>query len=102
MDEEWVPLPDQYENWPRLRRDLHTIADGRGVSLEVLKEVLERNGHRYGLPLLRKVLKKRDYFTTEHFCCTQLPWLARKALEVEDLFKVSGGKLKVSCDETTQ
>lgn len=95
QQKDFICLPSLYDTWPRLKGDLHAIATKEAKGLEALEEVLERNGYPGGVSLLRNVLKKEDHFTTDHFCAVQLPWLAQKALQIEDLFKCSEFKLQV-------
>lgn len=44
---------------------------------------------------LRAVLKAAEHITESHFLNTLLPWIAGKALEVEELFRAQGHKLPV-------
>ena len=44
---------------------------------------------------LRAVLKKAEHITESHFLDTLLPWIAGKALEVEELFQPQDSKLPV-------
>lgn len=92
--EEFVRLPVLYESWARLKGDLQVIASKTDTGPEALEKLLEKNeGGSVGLALLRKVLAQKN--TTEHFSEVQLPWLAVKALQVEELFKKSEYKIKV-------
>lgn len=90
--QEFILLPVAYENWSSLKDDLDVLASKKTKGLDVLEEILCKydqweNVH-VPLGLLRDVLKKGDHgFTEEHFCGVLLPWLAQKALEVNDLFK---------------
>lgn len=97
--EEFVYLPATYESWPNLRADLKALASKERKGIGALEEVLERNdrwgGARPPMSLLRHVLKEGKVVSGEHFCEILLPWLAKKALQVEDLFSNSEYKIKV-------
>lgn len=101
--DKYILLPVLYESWPRQKSDLRALASKEAAGLDALKKVLERNDSpaRPELDVLEAVLSDREDFTKEHFCQVQLPWLALKALQVEELFKDSKHKIKVSHTHTT-
>ena len=93
---EFLRLPLLYENWSRVKDDLRGIADKTATpgGLQALEKLLEANvGGDVSLSLLHKVLAQDQM--TEHFSDVRLPWLATKALQVEELFKDSEHKIKV-------
>ena len=96
----FVELPNTQEHWLKLRVGLTDLAEKKVKGLEVLEEILAENDHGQAistpLSLLRKVLSDGSHFTEEVFCETLLPWIAGKALQVEELFKESGYKLPAS------
>lgn len=95
--EEFVCLPVLYDHWPQLRTDLKALASKEISGADALEEVLQRNDRweniRLPLTLLKGVLDNGG--TKDHFYDVHLPWMAQKALQVEDLFKESEYKLKV-------
>lgn len=97
--EEFIHLPVLYENWPKIKADLKALADKDIKGISRFEEVLQRNDRwenvKVPCNLLRNVLEEERFFSTEHFSDTLLPWLAQKALDVEQLFKESDNKLKV-------
>ena len=92
MAKKSISLPVLYESWPRVRDDLKAIADKTATGLDALKQLLEKNdGDNVTLSQLGQVTADSG----EHFCDVQLPWLASKALQVEELFKQSEHKIQV-------
>ncbi len=97
----FVLLPVKYRTWPVLRDSLGSLAnkDSRGVdalSDILIKDTKIKRKASNDLTLLRSVLKEGAYdITEEHFDDLLLPWLAKKALEVKDLFEDTDHKLPV-------
>ena len=98
--EEFVRLPVLYDHWPQLRTDLKALASKEISGADALEEVLQRNDRweniHLPLTLLKGVLDDGKIFTEDHFYGVHLPWMAQKALQVEDLFQESEYKLKVN------
>ena len=95
----FVSLPVLYDTWPQLRSDLHLLSDRSTRGIEGLEEVLQRND-RWGnvevpMALLRKVLEQEEVCTLDHFCKVLMPWIAKTALQVKDLFKDAEYKVQV-------
>ena len=68
--------------------------------MEALESILKRHDRweniQLPLELVRRVLKSDDHFTAERFSDVLLPWLTRKALQINELFENFGYKLLVS------
>ena len=98
-----VLLPNTYERWPEVGSVLTNIRDGEVCSLEDFERLYPRlefeRPHRVSqIPTfssLRRVLRNGKHFTTAHFLSTLLPWIAAKALQVQELFKDKGHRLPV-------
>ena len=95
----WVPLPNTYKGWSALKDDLESL-EGEVRGVEALEVILKRHD-RWGnveLPLgvVRRVLERGDHFTAYLFNDTTLPWLASKALQVQELFQSFECRLPVS------
>ena len=99
-----IRLPNTLETWTQVCEVLKTISEGKVRSVEDFEDVYPKlftTSKRYGHPKfasLRRVLKDAEYVSESHFLDTLLPWMARKALEVEELFKSQDHKLRVSID----
>ena len=86
-----VGLPNTHKDWSRVKEGLQKIAEKHAVGLDAFERILELND-RWELvhppfKALRRVLSEGNHVTEEHFCETLLPWIAKKALQVEVLFK---------------
>lgn len=102
QQKEFVLLPVLYKNWSRVKNDLQGLADKTATpgGLHALEKLLEANeGGEVSLSLLNKVLTQDQI--AEHFSDVRLPWLATKALQVEELFKDSGHRIKVGFSSLT-
>lgn len=89
MQQEYISLPNAQVSWPKLKQDLEAIVSKKVGGVDALESLLESNDRwsnvQLPLTLLRNVLKKEK--KEENFAEAQLPWLAEKALQVEELFK---------------
>lgn len=99
-ERKFVRLPVLYDTWPQLKDDLNLLASKDIRGIVGFEEVLQRNDRwenvQLPMTLLRNVLKEEGKVCTlEHFCNVLMPWIAKTALQVEDLFKDSGYKLQV-------
>ena len=98
--ERFVELPNIQDHWKSLKPGLVNLAEKKVKGLEAFEGILSENDHWESVStpfsMLRKVLSSDGHFTEEYFCETLLPWIAGKALQVEELFKESGFKLPVS------
>lgn len=101
---EFVELPNIQDHWKVLKPGLKNLAEKRVKGLEAFEKILSENDHWESIStpfsLLRQVLSSDGHFTEEYFCETLLPWIAGKALQVDELFKDSGHKLPVSITRT--
>lgn len=96
---DFISLPVLYDTWPKLRSDLNLLANRSIQGVEGLEEVLQRNDRwdnvEVPMALLRKALKQEEVCTLGHFCKVLLPWIAKTALHIEDLFKDAEYKVQV-------
>lgn len=94
-----IRLPVLYDTWPQLRDSLSLLASKDIQGFLAFEEVLQRNDRwenvQLPLALLKDVLQEGVISTLNHFCSVQVPWIAKTALQVEDLFKDSGYMLQV-------
>lgn len=96
-----VGLPSTFKKWPEVSNSLQKIREGKVRELEEFEKVyteLEYQRESEATPTfscLRHVLKDGKHVTEHHFFSTLLPWLADKALQVEELFKAEGHHLPV-------
>lgn len=96
-----VSLPNTFKRWPEVSENLKKIREGKIQELEEFEKVyteLEHYRESEATPTfscLRHVLKDGKHFTEHHFLSTLLPWLADKALQVEELFKNEEHRLPV-------
>lgn len=92
-------LPHVRDGWADARAKLQALADKTARGLDALEHAfsLECDWQSVSTPLatLRGALSDASHVTEEVFCEALLPWLARTALSVEDLFVGSEGKLQV-------
>ena len=97
---EFVELPNTQDHWKVLKTGLANLAEKKVKGLEAFEKLLSESDHWESVStpfsLLRQVLSRDEHFSEEYFCETLLPWIAGKALQVEELFKDSGYKLPVS------
>ena len=104
----FVRLPILYDSWPQLKGDLSLLASEDIRGIVAFEEVLQRNDRwaKIQLPmtLLRGALKATvedgGVCTLEHFSSILMPWIAKTALQVEQLFKDCGYKLQVTSQST--
>lgn len=94
-----MELPSSQERWESLEVGLKELAEKKVKGLEAFERFVCENDHWDSISapfsLLRKVLADDKYFTEEFFCETLLPWIAGKAVQVEQLFN-DGSKLPAS------
>lgn len=98
--EEFVRLPVLYDSWSQLKDNLSMLASEDIRGIVAFEEVLQRNDRweniQLPMSLLRGVLKEEGgVCTLEHFSSILMPWIAKTALQVEQLFKDFGYKLQV-------
>ena len=95
-----MELPNTQDHWKELKVGLAKLAEKKVKGLEAFEKILSENDHWESVStpfsLLRQLLSRDTHFTEEYFCETLLPWIADKALQVEELFKDSRYKLPVS------
>ncbi len=96
---DFIYLPNTYPSWKDLRKDLESLQRKEVVGIPALEDILKKNDRWENIHppfnLLNNVLKKDAHFTTEYFCETLLPWLAGKALQVQELFADQDFKIPV-------
>ena len=100
--EKTISLPNTFETWPKVSANLRSIQDGQVHDVEEFEKLylqLEFTAARAlrtpKFATLRSVLKKAEHVTESHFLDTLLPWIAGKALEVDELFQAQGSELPV-------
>ncbi len=96
----FLSLPNTRPEWSKLREGLQKLAEKQVRGVEELEAFIEGND-RWSVihppfDVLRRVLKDADHVSSEFFAETLLPWVAKKALQVEELFKEQGHKIPVS------
>ena len=96
-----IRLPNTYQEWEKIRDGLKKLAEKRERGLDAFEAIYKGEIDRWerAVPpfaLLRRVLTDASHMTEEFFCERLLPWLASKALQVEELFKDCDYKLPVS------
>lgn len=86
----FVELPNAQERWKNLKVGLTDLAEKKVKGLEAFEQFVCENDDRKFISapfsLLRMVVANDKHFTEELFCETLLPWIANKALQVEELF----------------
>ena len=86
-----ISLPHTHKLWPVVKEKLQTVADKRELGPDALAGVILVSPE-WGLDkppvlsVLKKVLSKGDYYTVESFSEDILPYIAKRALAVEELF----------------
>ena len=96
-----IRLPNTYKEWEKIRHGLKKLAEKRERGLDTFEAIYKNeidpwDSARPPFGLLRRVLSDGSHMTEEFFCERLLPWLASKALQVEELFKDCDYKLPVS------
>ena len=95
-------LPNTFKTWPRVSDSLRKIQEGQIRELQEFEKIypqLEFSRESEADPkfgTLRHVLNDAKHITEPHFLGTLLPWIAGKALQVEELFRAEEHKLPVS------
>ena len=99
-----LDLPSKYKEWPNIAKDLKSLAvaekKSHGVSLDAFEVICAEHDRgeqvRRPFSLLKRVLRSDGTHVTEEFFCESLlPWIAGKALKVEELFKDTDQQLPV-------
>ena len=97
-----VNLPSTYKQWPEIKDDLTNLAEKKLRGVDAFEDVCKKHDRwepiKPPFSLLRRVLSDGSHVTEEFFCETLLPWIAGKALQVEELFKDANQQIPVSCD----
>jgi len=95
-----VNLPSTYKQWPEIKDDLRNLAEMKLRGVGAFEEVCKKHDRweqvKTPFSLLRRILSDGTHVTEEFFCETLLPWIAGKALQVEELFKDANQQLPVS------
>ncbi len=98
--ERYVSLPNTRPEWSNLRVGLKNLAEKRVRGVEEFEAFIESNDpYKVIHPpfnVLRRALKDADHVSEEFFAESLLPWIAKKALQVEELFQDCNHKLPVS------
>lgn len=82
-----MELPNAQERWKNLKVGLTDLAKKKVKGVEAFEQfVRENDDQKSPFSLLRMVVANDKHFTEEFFCETLLPWIASKALQVEELF----------------
>ena len=96
-----IILPNKLDSWARVSDNLRRIVQG-GVQnvadFETAYTCIESFRPKLAEPKLeglRRVLRDGRHVSERHFLDTLLPWIAGKALEVEDLFRDQNHQLPV-------
>lgn len=96
---QFVPLPNTYSAWSALRDDLEGLVKRETRGVEALENILKRHDRwenaELPLGLVQEVLKSDEHFTAQYFSDVLLPWLAKQALQVQELFNALDYKLPV-------
>lgn len=96
-----ISLPNTYSSWAKVSENLRKIQEGRVREVHQFEELyplLEFSRESDADPkfaTLRHVLNDAEHITERHFLDTLLPWIARKALEVDELFRSRGHQISV-------
>lgn len=97
-----ISLPNTFETWPRVSENLRNIQEGQVHDVEEFEKIYlqleftaERALRTPKFATLRTVLKRAEHITESHFLGILLPWIAGKALEVDELFHAQGNKIPV-------
>ncbi len=97
--ERYVSLPNTRPEWSNLRVGLKNLAEKRVRGVEEFEAFIESNDPYQVIHppfnVLRRVLKDADHVSEEFFAESLLPWIAKKALQVEELFQDCNHKLPV-------
>ena len=97
---ETVSLPNIGKEWSKVKDDLKKLAKKKVVGLDAFEAIYKANDRWMNVAVpfnvLRRVLQDGTHVTEEFFCESLLPWIAGKALQVEQLFKETKHKLPVS------
>ena len=95
----FISLPNTYPSWKDLQQDLESLEKKEIKGLEGLEVILKRHDRWENIhppfKLLNDVLQKDRHFTTQYFNDILLPWLAKKALQVQELFEAQNFKILV-------
>ena len=94
-----LDLPSKYKEWPKIAEDLKKLAEKKVRGVDAFEDICAKHDRweqvRRPFSLLRRVLSDDTHVTKEFFCESLLPWIAGKALKVEELFKDTDQQLPV-------
>lgn len=94
-----LDLPSTYKEWPKIAKDLKNLAEKKVRGVDAFEGICAEHDRweqvRTPFSLLRRVLSDGTHVTEEFFCDSLLPWIAGKALKVEELFKDTDHQLPV-------
>lgn len=91
-----ISLPHTHKLWPVMKEKLQKLAEKRELGPDALAGVILASPE-WGLDkppmlsVLKKVLGKGDHYTVESFSEDILPYIAKRALAVEELFSDQEG-----------
>ena len=93
-------LPCKYKEWPNIAKDLKNLAEKQVRGIDAFEDICAKHDRweqvRRPFSLLQRVLSADGtHVTKEFFCESLLPWIAGKALKVEELFKDTNQQLPV-------
>ena len=105
-DDSVLRLPNTLETWPKARETLRRIRDGEAKDVDTFEKLYAQNesptitrARAAATPKflsLRRVLRDGDHVSERQFLDTLLPWVAGKALDVEQLFLEHNHQLPVN------
>jgi len=102
----FISLPNTYPPWKGLQEDLESLQKNEVQGMPALETILKKHDRWENIhtpfKLLRDVLKKDNHFTDEYFSDILLPWLAKKALQVQELYADQGFRIQVIYNPHTQ
>ena len=94
-----LDLPSTYKEWPKIAKDLKNLAEKKVRGVDAFEGICAEHDRweqvRTPFSLLRRVLSDGTHITEEFFCDSLLPWIAGKALKVEELFNDTDHQLPV-------
>ena len=108
MSDSVLRLPNTLETWPKARETLRRIRDGEAKDVDTFEKLYALNESptitraraaatpQFVPVALRRVLRDGDHVSERHFLDTLLPWVAGKALDVEQLFLEHNHQLPVN------
>ena len=97
-----IALPNTFETWPKVSENLRRIRGGQVRDVQEFEKLYTQlevgkrtKDAELNFATLRRVLKDANAISERHFLDTLLPWIAGKALEVDDLFQAQGHEIPV-------